>query len=199
MTTFYVGVDGGQRLLRGVDLALADAVDVVEDLALQVRLVDDIHVDDADRADAGSRQVERGRRAEAAGAEQQHPGVEQLQLASEASGEPASTAADSPDTTGLVQAYDVSNLTAHCTGRRGGTMARTMIDVDEEALSAAAERLGTTTKRDTVNEALRRVAWSPTQASAMRAILALATDLGDRDVMENVWQARRQSRARKPR
>jgi Arc/MetJ family transcription regulator len=74
-----------------------------------------------------------------------------------------------------------------------------MIDVDEEALSAAAERLGTTTKRDTVNEALRRVARSPTQASAMRAILALATDLGDRDVMENAWQARRQPRARKAR
>jgi Arc/MetJ family transcription regulator len=78
-------------------------------------------------------------------------------------------------------------------------MARTMIDVDEEALSAAAERLGTTTKRDTVNEALRRVARSPTQASAVRAILALATDLGDRDVMKDAWQARPQSRTRKPR
>ena len=33
------------------------------------------------RADAGGGQVERGRRAEPAGAEQQHLGVEQLQLA----------------------------------------------------------------------------------------------------------------------
>lgn len=67
-------------------------------------------------------------------------------------------------------------------------MARTMIDVDEEALAQAAERLGTTTKRDTVNEALRRAAQPPTQSSAARAILALATDLSDRAVMERAWQ-----------
>ena len=76
-----VGVEQRERLLGRVDLAVADAVHVVEDLALQVRLVDDVHVDDADGADAGGGQVQRGRRAEAAGAEQQHLGVEQLQLA----------------------------------------------------------------------------------------------------------------------
>ena len=76
-----VGVEQGERLLGRVDLAIADAVDVVEDLALEVRLVDDVHVDDAERADAGGREVERGRRAEPAGAEQQHLGVEQLLLA----------------------------------------------------------------------------------------------------------------------
>ena len=76
-----VGVERGERLLGRVDLALADAVDVVQDLALQVGLVDHVHVDDAERADAGRGQVERGRRAEAAGAEQQHLDVEQLQLA----------------------------------------------------------------------------------------------------------------------
>ena len=52
-----------------------------DDLALQVRRVDDVHVDDAERADAGRREVERGGRAEAAGADQQHARVEQLQLA----------------------------------------------------------------------------------------------------------------------
>lgn len=67
-------------------------------------------------------------------------------------------------------------------------MARTMIDIDEDALASATERLGTKTKRDTVNAALRQVAQSPTQASAARAILALATDLGNSTVMEKAWQ-----------
>jgi hypothetical protein len=52
----------------------------VDDLALQVRLVDDVGVDDAEPADAGGREVERRGRAEAAGADQQDLGVEQLQL-----------------------------------------------------------------------------------------------------------------------
>jgi Arc/MetJ family transcription regulator len=37
-------------------------------------------------------------------------------------------------------------------------MARTVIDIDEAALKYAMQELGTTTKVDTVNEALRRVA-----------------------------------------
>ena len=76
-----VGVQLGEGLLRRVDLALADAVHVVQDLALQVRRVDDVHVDDAERADARSREVERGGRAEAARTEQQHAALEQLLLA----------------------------------------------------------------------------------------------------------------------
>jgi Arc/MetJ family transcription regulator len=35
---------------------------------------------------------------------------------------------------------------------------KTMIDIDEEALAAAARELGTTTKKDTVNAALMYVA-----------------------------------------
>ncbi len=35
---------------------------------------------------------------------------------------------------------------------------KTMIDIDEEALAAAARELGTTTKKDTVNAALAFVA-----------------------------------------
>ena len=81
MTTLTSGLSERQRLLGRVDLAVTDAIDVVQDLALQVGLVDDVHVDDADGAHAGGRQVQRGRRAEAAGAEQQHLGVEQLELA----------------------------------------------------------------------------------------------------------------------
>ena len=81
MTTSTSGLSCGERLLRRVDLALADAVHVVEDLALQVRRVDDVHVDDAERADARGGEVERGGRAEAAGAEEQHAALEQLLLA----------------------------------------------------------------------------------------------------------------------
>ena len=53
----------------------------MDDLALEVRVVDDVGVDDAERADAGRREVERRRRAEPAGADQEHARVEQLLLA----------------------------------------------------------------------------------------------------------------------
>jgi Arc/MetJ family transcription regulator len=36
-------------------------------------------------------------------------------------------------------------------------MSRTVIDLDDEALEAAAKELGTTTKRDTINTALREI------------------------------------------
>ena len=76
-----VGVERVDRLLGRVDLGDADALGVVDHLALQVGEVDDVVVDDPERADAGRREVQRGRRAEAAGAEQQHLRVEQLLLA----------------------------------------------------------------------------------------------------------------------
>ena len=53
----------------------------MHDLALEVRLVDDVVVDDPERADAGGGEVERRGRAEAAGADQQDARVEQPQLA----------------------------------------------------------------------------------------------------------------------
>ena len=62
----------------------ADPLGVVDHLALEVRQVDLVVVDDPERADAGGRQVQRRRRAEAAGAQQQHLGVEQLLLALDA-------------------------------------------------------------------------------------------------------------------
>jgi len=43
-------------------------------------------------------------------------------------------------------------------------MARTLVDVDEEALAAAAKALGTSTKRDTINGALREVGLRETRA-----------------------------------
>src|SRR5262245_2040395 len=53
----------------------------MEDLALQVCLVDDVRVDDAEGADACGGEVERGGRAEPARPDQEDPGLQQLQLA----------------------------------------------------------------------------------------------------------------------
>ena len=59
----------------------ADPLARVDHLALEVRQVDLVVVDDPERADAGRGQIQRRRRAEAARAEQQHLRVEQLLLA----------------------------------------------------------------------------------------------------------------------
>lgn len=69
-------------------------------------------------------------------------------------------------------------------------MSRTVIDIDEEALAAAQARLGTPTKVQTVNEALRRAASLPSQESTARAIIAMLSDsdVGDPEVMEGAWR-----------
>ena len=54
---------------RRLHLGHSDAIGGVDDLALQVRWVDHVVVDEADGADARRRQVEPDRRARAAGAE----------------------------------------------------------------------------------------------------------------------------------
>src|SRR6185437_4670002 len=54
------------------------------DLALQIRLLDDIVVDDADGADAGRGEVEQRRRSETSRADHQHPRVLEPALAVDA-------------------------------------------------------------------------------------------------------------------
>ena len=76
-----VRVDRGDRLLGGVDLGDADPVRRMDHLALQVREIDLVVVDDADRADPGGGQVERGGRTEPPGPQQEYLGVQQLLLA----------------------------------------------------------------------------------------------------------------------
>ena len=66
---------GGRFRLR-----FADPVGGVGDLALQVRQLHPIVIDDADRADASRREVQRERRAQPAGADHQHPRRLQLGL-----------------------------------------------------------------------------------------------------------------------
>jgi hypothetical protein len=63
------------RLPGRLGLGLADVGLAVDDLALQVRLVDGVELDDAEGADAGRGQVEQRGAAETAGADHQHPGV----------------------------------------------------------------------------------------------------------------------------
>ena len=76
----HVGVQLLDALPGRLRLGHADRRRRVQHLALQVRLVDDVVVHDRDRADAGRGQVQPRRRAEAAGAHEQHVRVEQLQL-----------------------------------------------------------------------------------------------------------------------
>ena len=79
-----VGVELVDRDLRRLRLRHPDALGVVDHLALEIRLVDDVVVDDPDRPDAGGGEVEGGRSAEPAGTEQQHLRVQHLQLALDA-------------------------------------------------------------------------------------------------------------------
>lgn len=62
---------------------------------------------------------------------------------------------------------------------------RTIIDIDDELLEAAQAELGTTTKKDTVNEALRFVAERRARARAVLddPLFLGGSDLGDAEVM----------------
>ncbi len=66
-------------------------------------------------------------------------------------------------------------------------MARTLIDIeDDDLLAAAARELGTTTKKDTVNAALRFVATRGERTRATleeNCLLFGGTDLDDPEVM----------------
>jgi Arc/MetJ family transcription regulator len=68
-------------------------------------------------------------------------------------------------------------------------MAKTLIDIDEAYLDAAQRVLGTATKKDTVNAALRQVA---ALAARRRDLHRLTSgglpDLQDEDVMRAAWQ-----------
>ena len=68
-------------------------------------------------------------------------------------------------------------------------MTKTLIDIDDDQLAAAAQVLKTETKKDTVNAALRMV----TSLAARRRDLQRLTsgalpDLADEEVMRAAWQ-----------
>jgi Arc/MetJ family transcription regulator len=67
-------------------------------------------------------------------------------------------------------------------------MAKTLIDVDEESLAAAAEVLQTATKKDTVNAALRAVAASAARRRDLQRLVSGGlADLEDAEVMRAAW------------
>lgn len=63
---------------------------------------------------------------------------------------------------------------------------RTVIDIDDEALDAAARELGTTTKKDTVNAALIYAAQRGTRAAAQvtSAFDFWGADVADPEIMK---------------
>jgi hypothetical protein len=69
------GIDLGNAVPRGLGLEPADIGLAVNDLALQVGLVHDIEIDDAERAHTGRRQVEQRRRTQAARPDDEDTGV----------------------------------------------------------------------------------------------------------------------------
>jgi Arc/MetJ family transcription regulator len=64
---------------------------------------------------------------------------------------------------------------------------RTLIDIDDEAMTLAAEELGTTSKVATVNAALRRVAEQRASRLMMEDFLRMDLDL-DESTMRGAWR-----------
>jgi Arc/MetJ family transcription regulator len=68
-------------------------------------------------------------------------------------------------------------------------MSTTQIELDQALLAQAAAILGTTTKKATVNEALRRVVQAELRRRHVDGLAAGAlTDLSDPAVMESAWR-----------
>jgi Arc/MetJ family transcription regulator len=67
-------------------------------------------------------------------------------------------------------------------------MTRTLVDIDDDALAAAAAELGTATKVETVNRALAEVAARPRRLAAIEHLRTAEDDLGDAKVMRGAWR-----------
>ena len=68
-------------------------------------------------------------------------------------------------------------------------MTKTLIDIDEVALDRAKRALGTTTKKETVNQALAAVAALAGRRRDLERFVADAhADLRDADIMSSAWQ-----------
>lgn len=71
----------------------------------------------------------------------------------------------------------------------GAAMTKTLIDIDDELLSKATAALGTTTKKDTVNQALERVVRIAAFESQVEFARAGGLDaLLDPEVMKGAWR-----------
>ncbi len=67
-------------------------------------------------------------------------------------------------------------------------MTRTLVDIDDDALRAAAAELGTTTKVETVNRALVEIAARPRRLAFLEALRTADDDLGDPEIMGGAWR-----------
>jgi Arc/MetJ family transcription regulator len=68
-------------------------------------------------------------------------------------------------------------------------VAKTLIEIDEQYLAAAQRELGTRTKKDTVNTALREVAALAARRRDLQRLTSRSLpDLEDEDVMRAAWQ-----------
>ena len=68
-------------------------------------------------------------------------------------------------------------------------MSTTQIDLDQGLLAKAAKVLGTRTKKDTVNEALRRVVQDEIRRRHIDELAAGALpDLADPEIMSSAWR-----------
>jgi hypothetical protein len=76
-----VGIKRRHLLGGGINFVAAHVLGEVNHLALQVREIDHVEIHQADPPDAGGSQIEAKRRAEATGADQQHFGALEFQLA----------------------------------------------------------------------------------------------------------------------
>jgi Arc/MetJ family transcription regulator len=65
---------------------------------------------------------------------------------------------------------------------------RITVDIDDEALAAAAAVLGTSTKVDTVNGALAEIAARPRRVAALERLRTATDDLGDAGTMQRAWR-----------
>jgi len=71
----------------------------------------------------------------------------------------------------------------------GDSVSTTQVDLDHDLLQRAAEVLGTTTKKATVNEALRRVVQDDVRRRHVDELASGALpDLADPDIMAAAWR-----------
>ena len=71
----------------------------------------------------------------------------------------------------------------------GGNVTKTLIDIDDATLDRAKRALGTTTKKDTVNQSLAAVvALAARRRDLERFTTDSHADLRDADIMSNAWQ-----------
>ena len=71
-----------------------------------------------------------------------------------------------------------------------GEVAKTLIDIDDDLLEAAREALGTSTKKDTVNAALREVIAARDRAAAVDELIAWGqrNEPWDDSIRDRAWR-----------